>query len=111
MEGPLIQEGRSFATGRVEPVIDEAEEPDSSDVERALDLFRELASVAESDVEIPDETSDVRESPNLELAPVTAKSTMRPSASTGFPRLAARTNEAAPLRTPKAICAPIASAA
>ena len=52
-----LTRGRSFQTGVVEPVEDEDEPPASEDVERALAVFRELAEVAESDVDVPDEAS------------------------------------------------------
>jgi Lon protease-like protein len=45
--------GRSFKTAVVEPVVDEPEAPDPADAERSLELFRELAKVAESDVDVP----------------------------------------------------------
>jgi ATP-dependent Lon protease len=49
-----LTRGRSFQTGVVEPVEDDDEPPPSEDVERALAVFRELAEVAESDVDVPD---------------------------------------------------------
>jgi len=49
--------GRSFTTGIVEPVEDDDEPPAESDVERATDVFRQLAEVADSDVDLPDPTS------------------------------------------------------
>lgn len=48
-----LTDGRSFKTAVVEPVVDEAEAPDPADTERSLELFRELAKVAESDVDVP----------------------------------------------------------
>ena len=44
---------RSFKTAVVEPVVDEPEPPDPAAAERALELFRELAKIAESDVDVP----------------------------------------------------------
>lgn len=49
--------GRAFTTGIVEPLVDEDDPADDVDVERALELFRELAALAESDVDIPDSSS------------------------------------------------------
>jgi Lon protease-like protein len=49
-----LTRGRSFQTGVVEPVDDEDEPPAGEDVERALAVFRELAEVADSDVDVPD---------------------------------------------------------
>jgi ATP-dependent Lon protease len=56
-----LTRGRSFQTGVVEEVHDDEEPPASNDLERALSVFRELAALAESDVDIPDESS-----PNLD---------------------------------------------
>jgi Lon protease-like protein len=49
-----LTSGRSFTTGLVEPVIDEDDPPDESDLEHALEVFRELAETAEADVDVPD---------------------------------------------------------
>jgi Lon protease-like protein len=49
-----LTSGRSFTTGVVEPVLDEDDPPDESDLERALDVFRELAETSEADVDIPE---------------------------------------------------------
>jgi Lon protease-like protein len=49
-----LTRGRSYQTGVVEPVEDEDEPPTGEEVERALAVFRELAEVAESDVDVPD---------------------------------------------------------
>ena len=38
--------GRSFQTGRVEPVEDEADEPEAGERERALELYRSAAELA-----------------------------------------------------------------
>ena len=52
-----LTSGRAFTTGIVEPVRDDDEPALSTDVERALGIFTELAEVSESDVEIPDPLS------------------------------------------------------
>jgi len=52
-----LTSGRAFTTGIVEPVFDDDEPPADDDVERALEVFRELAEAAESDVDVPDPTS------------------------------------------------------
>ena len=52
-----LTRGRSFQTGLVEDVLDEDEPLTDDDVERALEVFRELAAAAESDVDIPDADS------------------------------------------------------
>jgi len=52
-----LTSGRAFTTGIVEPVQDDDEPALSADVERALEIFTELAEVSESDVEIPDPLS------------------------------------------------------
>ena len=52
-----LTDGRSFQTGLVEDVLDDDEPVDEDDAERALKVFRELATVAESDVDIPDADS------------------------------------------------------
>ena len=49
--------GRSFQTGLVEEVLDDDEPVDEDDAERALKAFRDLATAAESDVDIPDADS------------------------------------------------------
>jgi Lon protease-like protein len=49
-----LTSGRSFTTGLVEPVVDDDDPPAEADVERALDVFRELAETSESDVDVPD---------------------------------------------------------
>lgn len=51
--------GRSFKTAVVEPVADEPEPPDPAAAERALELFRELAKIAESDVDVPTVDSEL----------------------------------------------------
>ena len=48
-----LTDGRSFRTAVVEPVDDEPDPSDRSAADRALELFRRLAEVAESDVDIP----------------------------------------------------------
>ena len=49
-----LTSGRSFTTGLVEPVTDEDDPPAADDVERALEVFRELAETSEADVDLPD---------------------------------------------------------
>ena len=46
--------GRAFTTGIVEPVLDADDPPDDADIERALDVFRELAETSESEVDLPE---------------------------------------------------------
>lgn len=48
-----LTDGRSFRTGVVEPVADDNDPPDRAAAGRALELFRELARVADSDVDVP----------------------------------------------------------
>ena len=52
-----LTSGRSFTTGIVEAVEDDDEPPLEADVERATEVFRELAAAAESDVDLPDPSS------------------------------------------------------
>ena len=52
-----LTRGRSFQTGIVEAVHDEAEPASPEDTARALEVFRELAEVAESDVDMPEPDS------------------------------------------------------
>jgi len=52
-----LTSGRSFTTGVVEAVEDDDEPPFDGDVERATEVFRELATAAESDVDLPDPSS------------------------------------------------------
>jgi Lon protease-like protein len=52
-----LTRGRSFQTGKVEEVVDEDEPADPGDAARALELFRQLAEAADSDVDIPDADS------------------------------------------------------
>ena len=54
-----LTSGRSFKTAVVEPVADEPEPPDPAAAERALELFRELAKIAESDVDVPAPDSEL----------------------------------------------------
>src|SRR3954453_13484599 len=49
-----LTSGRSFTTGIVEPVVDEDDPPDASDLEHALEVFRELAETSEASVDVPD---------------------------------------------------------
>ena len=51
--------GRSFTTARVEPLVDDPEDADETQTARALELFRELATVAESDVDVPPDDSEL----------------------------------------------------
>ena len=52
-----LTSGRAFTTGIVEPIRDDDEPALAADVERALEIFTELAEVSESDVEVPDPLS------------------------------------------------------
>ncbi|MGH3049322.1 MAG: LON peptidase substrate-binding domain-containing protein [Gaiellaceae bacterium] len=52
-----LTQGRSFTTGVVESVVDEDEPPDPTDTARALELFHQLATLTESDVDDPDPDS------------------------------------------------------
>jgi Lon protease-like protein len=52
-----LTKGRSFQTGVVEPVEDDDVPVPAETISRALDVFRELAEAAESDVDIPDADS------------------------------------------------------
>ncbi len=47
-----LTSGRSFTTGVVEPVDDDDDPPDPTDVARALDVFHELAETAGAEIEI-----------------------------------------------------------
>ena len=53
-----LTRGRSFRTAVVEPVADDPDPADPAAIERALELFRRLAKVAESDVDVPAADSD-----------------------------------------------------
>jgi len=46
--------GRAFTTGLVESVIDDDAPPADADIERALEVFAELAETSESDVDFPE---------------------------------------------------------
>ena len=48
-----LTRGRSYQTGIVEEVRDDDEQPAAEDTSRALDVFRELADAAQSDVDVP----------------------------------------------------------
>jgi Lon protease-like protein len=48
-----LTRGRSFQTGEVEEVVDEDEPAGPEDAARALELFRQLAEAADSDVDVP----------------------------------------------------------
>jgi ATP-dependent Lon protease len=52
-----LTSGRSFTTGLVVPVADDDDPAIPADVERARSLFGELATIAESDVDLPDPAS------------------------------------------------------
>jgi len=54
-----LTEGRSFATGEVEPLADEAVVSEREQRDRAIDLYRRLAELVEADVEEPDPDSGV----------------------------------------------------
>ena len=49
-----LTSGRVFATGLVEPVLDDDDPPDDADIEHGLEVFRELAETSESDVDFPE---------------------------------------------------------
>lgn len=48
-----LTEGRTFVTGRVEPVEDQHDPADPADIERALTFFARLVELTSSDVEAP----------------------------------------------------------
>jgi Lon protease-like protein len=48
-----VTEGRSFHTGRVEPVADDGDRADSGDAARAVELFHRLVKLTGADVEEP----------------------------------------------------------
>lgn len=52
-----LTKGRAFTTGIVEPVGDDDDPADEVDLGRALEVFGELAALAESDVDVPDPKS------------------------------------------------------
>ena len=60
-----LTSGRSFQTGEVEPVVDEAEEPDPEQAERALGLLRRRAELAGAD---PENLGVETSTPSFELA-------------------------------------------
>jgi Lon protease-like protein len=49
-----LTDGRSFRTGEVEPYVDEEDEADAEDGDRALELFRRVAELAEAKAEAPE---------------------------------------------------------
>jgi Lon protease-like protein len=49
-----LTSGRMFTTGIVEAVVDDDDPPSPTDVERALEVFRELAETSEADVDLPE---------------------------------------------------------
>jgi Lon protease-like protein len=53
-----LTSGRSFRTAVVEPVTDQHEPSDRADADRAVGLFRQLAEVAESEVDVPEADSE-----------------------------------------------------
>jgi Lon protease-like protein len=52
-----LTSGRSFTTGIVEPVLDDDDPATSADLDRALEIFSELAEASDSDVDVPDPMS------------------------------------------------------
>jgi Lon protease-like protein len=52
-----LTRGRSYQTGVIEDVHDSDEPASEEHTERALAVFRELAEVADSDVDVPDDSS------------------------------------------------------
>jgi Lon protease-like protein len=56
-----LTSGRAFTTGVVEPVLDDNDPAASADVDRALEVFGELAEASESDIDLPDPLSPVLE--------------------------------------------------
>jgi Lon protease-like protein len=52
-----LTSGRSYTTGIVEPVLDDDDPAASADVERALEIFTELAETTDIDVDMPDPLS------------------------------------------------------
>jgi Lon protease-like protein len=52
-----LTSGRSFTTGLVEPVLDDDEPASGADLDRALEIFSELADASDSDVDVPDPLS------------------------------------------------------
>ena len=58
-----LTEGRTFLTGRVEPVDDQHDPAEPADIERALTFFARLVELTSSDVEPP-----AAETPELSFA-------------------------------------------
>jgi Lon protease-like protein len=56
-----LTSGHAFTTGVVEPVLDDNDPAASADVDRALEVFGELAEASESDIDLPDPLSPVLE--------------------------------------------------
>ena len=54
-----LKGGRSFKTAVVEPVTDDHESVEPATSTRALEVFRELAKEAESDVDVPPADSEL----------------------------------------------------
>jgi ATP-dependent Lon protease len=59
-----LTDGRSFHTGTVETLEDDADPPPQADVERALAVFRRLVELTGAEVEVP---SDVTTQPSFEI--------------------------------------------
>jgi ATP-dependent Lon protease len=60
-----LTSGRSFQTGRVEPVADDDAEPEPAAVDRAVGLLRRLGALAGADL---DELAVTTDAPSFELA-------------------------------------------
>jgi Lon protease-like protein len=52
-----LTSGRAFTTGLVEPVLDDDDPASGADLDRALEIFAELAEASDSDVDVPDPLS------------------------------------------------------
>lgn len=53
-----LTEGRSFHTGRVEPLVDRDDPPAAGDAQRSIALFSRLVELTGAEVDVPDETVD-----------------------------------------------------
>ena len=53
-----VNEGPSFHTGEIEPLIDQPDPADEQSKERAFTLFRRLVELTQSDVEEPEDEGD-----------------------------------------------------
>lgn len=49
-----LTSGRAFTTAEVEEIFDDDDPPAADDIAKALDVFTDLAALAESDVDVPD---------------------------------------------------------